>query len=184
MIYGWTPQIGDPSALGWFTVASYFSASLLCFRAASHDANAQNLWRAIGLVLIALGINKQLDLQTLLTQIGREFARSGHWYEQRRALQRIFIGAIAFISILGSIAVMLVFRNKSRGFRAASIGLVLLGTFVFTRAASFHHVDRFLKLSFLGARFNWIIELGSIAVIGVAAARTCQTGPRPNPKEY
>ena len=170
MIYGWTPQIGDPSVLGWFTVASYFSASLLCFRAAGYDTSAKNLWRAVGFALVVLGINKQLDLQTLLTQVGRELARSGHWYEQRRILQRIFISVIAFTSILGAIAIILMFKNRSREFRMASIGLVLLAAFVCIRAASFHHVDSFLKLSFLGARFNWIIELGGIALIGFAAA--------------
>ena len=89
MIHGWTPQIGDPSVLGWLTVASYFFASLLCLRAAGHDASAKNLWRALGFALIALGINKQLDLQTLFTQVGREYARSGRWYEHRRAVQQI-----------------------------------------------------------------------------------------------
>ena len=156
---------------------------MLCLCAAGHDASAKNLWRALGLALIALGINKQLDLQTLLTQVGREFARSGHWYEQRRALQQIFISVIAFTSILGSMAIILMFKNRSRGFRIASIGLVLLGAFVFVRAASFHHVDRFLGQFFLGARFNWIIELGGIAVIVLAAAQTCRAGRRSSPLE-
>lgn len=183
MIHGWTPQISDPSVLGWLTVASYFFASLLCLRAAGHDASAKNLWRALGLALIALGINKQLDLQTLLTQVGREYARSGRWYEHRRAVQQIFISVIAFTSILGSMVVIVMFKNRSRGFRMASIGLVLLAAFVCIRAASFHHVDRFLNLFFLGARFNWLIELGGIAVIVFAAVQTCRAGPGSSPLE-
>ena len=177
MIHGWTPQIGDPSVLGWFTVACYFVTSLLCVRAADKDASAKNLWRMLGFALALLGINKQLDLQSLLTQIGRDFARSGHWYDQRREFQQIFVGVIAFASVSGAITAALFFRNRSRAFRLASIGFVLLAAFICIRAASFHHVDGFLKLSFLGARFNWIIELGGIALIGFAAAGAIRLAP-------
>ena len=179
MILGWTPRIGDPSVLGWFTVASYFLAGILCLRAADHDANAKNLWYALGLGLVFLGVNKQLDLQTLLTQVGREFARSGHWYDRRRDVQRLFVGVIALTLALSAVTIVLVFRSRSLQFRMASIGFVFLAAFVCIRAASFHHVDRFLKLYFLGARFNWIFELGGISLIGLAAARTRRTRRRP-----
>lgn len=177
MIHEWMPQIGDPSFLGWFTVACYFLVSLLCLRAADKDATAKNLWRMLGLALAFLGINKQMDLQSLLTQIGRDFARSGHWYDQRREFQQIFVGVMAFVSVLGAMAAILFFGNRSRAFRVAAIGFVLLAAFVCIRAASFHHVDGFLKLSFLGARFNWIIELGGIALIGFAAAGAIRLAP-------
>lgn len=170
MIHEWTPQIGDPSFLGWFTVVCYFAACLLCLRAADKDVSAKNLWRMLGLALALLGINKQIDLQSLLTQIGRDLAHSEHWYDQRREFQKVFVVVIAFGSVLGAIAMTLLFRNRSRAFRMASIGFVLLAAFICIRAASFHHVDGFLKASFLGARFNWIIELGGIALIGFAAA--------------
>jgi hypothetical protein len=177
VIFGWTPRIGDPSGLGWFTVVSYFSVGLLCLRAANHDANAKNFWRMLGLGLFLLGVNKQLDLQSLLTQVGRELAHSGDWYERRRELQQLFVGVVAITLTLAAVAIILMFRNRSLQFRMASIGFVLLMAFVCVRAASFHHVDSFLKLSFLGARFNWIIELAGISLIGLAAVRTRRTGP-------
>ena len=184
MFHGWEPQIGDPSVLGWFTVFCYFAAGLLCLRASNRDASAKNLWRALGLALAVLGINKQMDLQTLLTQIGRDFARSEDWYDQRRELQRIFVGAIVFASISGAMAAIWLFKSRSRAFRVASIGFVSLAGFVCIRAASFHHVDYFLKRSVLGARFNWIIEVGSIALIGFAAAGARRQTTLAAPKAY
>lgn len=171
MIHQWTPQIGDPSFLGWLTVACYFAAGFLCMRAANRDASAKNPWRMLGLALFCLGINKQIDLQTLLTEIGRDFARTGHWYDQRREFQRIFVTVVGSVSVAGAVAAILLFKNRSRAFRTALIGFVSLAGFVCIRAASFHHVDSFLKQSLLGARFNWIFELGGIAVIGFAAAQ-------------
>lgn len=172
MIYGWSPRIGDPSILGWLTVGGYFLASLLCARAARHDAGAVHLWRMLAFALAVLGLNKQLDLQTLLTQVGRELARASGWYDQRRQIQSLFVVAVGLASVALSIVAFAVLRRRSRNIRIASAGFVLLAAFVCVRAASFHHVDRFLKSAVFGARFNWILELGGIAVIAYAAAST------------
>lgn len=48
-------------------------------------------------------------------------------------------------------------------------GLLFLGTFIVVRAISFHHFDSILKLSFLGMKVNWIMELGGISLIVSAA---------------
>lgn len=169
MVYGWSPGIGDPSLLGWLTVVGYFMASFLCIRAARGDARSANLWRALALALAVLGINKQLDLQSLLTAVGRELARTGGWYDQRRQIQRIFVLALGILAIVLAAVAPVLLKGRSGQIRAAFAGFVLLVAFVGIRAASFHHVDRFLKATVLGARFNWILELGGIAVIAFAA---------------
>lgn len=169
MIYGWSPRIGDPSFLGWLTVFGYFLASFLCARAAQGDVGSANLWRVLALALAVLGINKQLDLQSLLTAIGRELARTGGWYDQRRQIQRLFVLAIGLLAILLSAVTAMLLKGRSGHIRAASAGFVLLAAFVCVRAASFHHVDRFLKSAIFGARFNWILEFGGIAIIALAA---------------
>ena len=170
MIFGWSPGIGDHSYLGWLTVLGYLVASLLCFRAAHRDTGATNLWRIMGFALAVLGINKQLDLQTLLTDVGRELARSGGWYDQRRQIQRLFVVAVGLASVVLVAAAAALLKSQSRHIRAASAGFVLLAAFICIRAASFHHIDKFLKSTMLGVRFNWTLELGGIAVIAVAAA--------------
>ena len=49
------------------------------------------LWKALAIGLLLLGINKQLDLQTALTEIGRILAAKQGWYERRQRVQIDFI---------------------------------------------------------------------------------------------
>ena len=120
-------------------------------------------------MLTALGVNKQLDLQTLLTQIGREQAMLHHWYDQRRIFQRDFI-----LVMIGVAAVLVPFfwwrtRRKTAGLRIAFAGLVVLTVFVIVRAASFHHMDVFLRSSWVGIRMNVMLELGGIGIVAMGA---------------
>ena len=50
-------------------------------------------------------------------------------------------------------------------------GLALLLSFVLIRAASFHHMDQFLRFRLAGLKMNWILELGAISLVAMAAAR-------------
>src|SRR5215213_2059448 len=83
----WRLGIGDPTVIGWFTVLAYFAAALLCWRAAKkglHTAKVRWFWTALAALLIFLGINKQLDLQTAFTFMAKDFAKATGWYENRR----------------------------------------------------------------------------------------------------
>ena len=60
-------------------------------------------------MLIVLGINKQLDFQTLLTEIGRKIAHAQGWYEQRQEVQVIFVSLLMLIGAAG----LLTFTLKS-----------------------------------------------------------------------
>jgi hypothetical protein len=58
----------------------------------------------------------------------------------------------------------------------------LIVTFVVIRAASFHHIDRFIGQSVLGLRWNWVLEMGGISVAwlgGWVRARQLARAPRP-----
>jgi hypothetical protein len=37
------------------------------------------------------------------------------------------------------------------------------------RAASFHHIDRFIGETILGLRWNWVLEMGGIGTVIVAS---------------
>jgi len=56
------------------------------------------------------------------------------------------------------------------------IGTVFVVAFVTIRAASFHHVDTLIGTPVAGLRMNWILELGGIACVALAALRA--TPPR------
>ena len=80
----WEPGIGDPTVFGWMTVGGYLAASVLCWRAAAADKRSQRcardgravvFWCAMAVLVLGLGINKQLDLHTGLTQVARRTAQ-------------------------------------------------------------------------------------------------------------
>ena len=87
MQFNWSPKIGDPTVGGWLTVILYLLASVSCWRAAckvgTRDIQERRGWQFISVLFLALGVNKQLDLQSALTEAGRVVANVQGWYAQR-----------------------------------------------------------------------------------------------------
>lgn len=196
----WSAGIGDPTVMGWLTVVAYFVATWLCLRAFMvekagpprpyHQAIAAlyrvvrkhwptppvparraGLWLALAGILGALGINKQLDLQSLLTELGRVAAIEGGWYEQRRAVQVGFIGATLVTAAAAVAALGWLVRGHLRDFRLALGGMVVLVGFVALRATSFHDMDILIHTTVAGLELNWVLELGGITLVAVAAGK-------------
>src|SRR5207237_4753420 len=172
--------------LPWCIVMGYLVAALLSFRAASAtDGRERTLWFAIGGVLILLGINKQLDLQTDLTWAAKVLAHREGWYDNwRRDVQGIFILLIA----LGGLALALFLRrwlrDASVNAKVAAIGLVILAAFILVRAASFHHIDYWVTVPIAGMRSGWWLELIGIALSAAAAeTRGRRESPVVSPRE-
>jgi hypothetical protein len=178
----WHPSIGDPSLVGWITVLAYLAVAVLAGRkarglrprtqdgAAAADARLlSRFWWGMGLLLLALGVNKQLDLQTLFTQVLRDLARAQGWYERRRPYQVAFIVAVGLTSAGGTALLAVAMRRVLRRVWLGLLGLGLLAGFVLIRAASIHQVDVLLKRGTV--RLNWVLELGAIGVIAWSALR-------------
>lgn len=168
----WHPGIGDPTAIGWITVLAYLSAALLCAAAQRRDtagSRPRHFWLAVAVLLVLLGINKQLDLQSLFTQVLRDRAKAHGWYEQRREFQALFIFAIAAIGAAFFAALPYVMRHQPRARNVTLAGLVFLYCFILVRASSFHHVDWALSQTFFSIRLNWILELGGIIIAAAGA---------------
>lgn len=178
-IGNWSPGIGDPGVLGWVTVLAYFGSAFVCYRLRSRfSPNAdlvrrseRRFWTVLAAVLLFLCINKQLDLQTAMTESFRIVFRQGGWYENRRVFQLGFIVAMAVALPVAAHAVFRATRRLPRSSRLAGLGLVLIAVFVLIRAASFHHLDRLLAGRLLHFKLNWLLELGGIAVVLVGATR-------------
>jgi hypothetical protein len=174
--FNWSPGIGDPTIGGWITVILYLLAAISCWKTAFELATVntgvsqeRRAWRAISALFLALGINKQLDLQTALTEAGRMLAHSEGWYNQRHVVQLAFIVLVAIICVVAALMLLIWARNAP-----APTWLVLIGTafvlgFVLMRAASFHHMDRFIGERILGFRWNWILEMGGISLVLVGS---------------
>ena len=175
LIGGWRPTIGDPGFLGWFTTCSYFACAVLAAIVAlmSHKVNRRFFffWTLVCLSMILLGINKQLDLQRLFAEVGRQVAEAQGWYGQRRIVQFWFIIAfstgmfIAFLVFAGTM------RDVFRRFALAFTGLFLLVSFIIIRAASFHHFDEILGIGLFGTRVHRLLELAGIFLIAIAGLK-------------
>jgi hypothetical protein len=170
----WELGIGDPTVMGWTTVAAYFGAMWLCYRCKStvSDSLGIRFWFYMSLAMAFLGINKQLDLQTWFTQTGRDLALEYGWYERRRLVQIIFIGWLALaVSVLHA-RLWVWLKALDQHARLASLGIVMLGIFVVVRAVSFHHVDKLLGFRIESVKMNVLLELSGIGVVaGAAMAR-------------
>ncbi len=164
--------------MGWLTVLVYLAAGLASLRAArglEREGTAgreRRFWWIAGGLMLFLAVNKQLDLQSLLTMIARCHASLHGWYDARRGLQRAFIYAVAGggVVVLALLALML--RGILRRVWPALAGLGFVSAFVVIRAASFHHMDGLIGATALGLRVNWLLELpGPLLVLGVALHR-------------
>ncbi len=172
----WEPGIGDPTIGGWITVAAYVLAAWASWQAGGTQRGRAatalaRFWLILAVAMAVLGLNKQLDLQSALTQIGRDLARADGWYEHRHAVQIAFI---ALVAVAGAAAAAWLGRLSwplSRGRALALGGIGFLLVFVVMRASSFHHVDLWLKDSVFGLRWNWILELSGIALVAAGARR-------------
>ena len=169
-IGSWSPGIGDPTLVGWLTVVLYFLTAWCAYRVATKRAFLLSktelwFWRMLALGLAALGVNKQLDLQTALTEFGRILAAEQGWYDERRQVQRTFIVTVALGNLLLGSVVAVLLRSAPRPTWLAIAGTIGLLCFVAIRAASFHHLDAWLGGSIDGLHWNWILEVGSIVVV-------------------
>ena len=168
--FNWTPGIGDPTIGGWVTVALYFLAAVSCWKTARRsNLPDQKLWYAISILLFGLGINKELDLQSALTEFGRILAVKEGWYGQREVVQLYFIAGVAFVCGWSVIALIVGARRAPLSTWLALLGVMLILIFVLIRAASFHHIDRFIASTVFGFRWNWILEMGGISVVLLAS---------------
>ena len=157
--FNWTPGIGDPTIGGWVTVALYLLASGSCWISAQKlgleevpRSNERRAWRAMSVLLLVLGIIKQLNLLTALTAAGRVLARNQGWYEQRQFVQLVFIAVAAMTCLIAAITLLLWARNSPIPTRIALMGTTMVLGFVLIRAVSFHQVDRFIGERILSLR--------------------------------
>ena len=175
---GWTPGIGDPDATGWLTVAAYLLCAGLAFAVWRRQpaGTSRGFWGVIAALTLFLAVNKQLDLQTAMTETGRCLSHAQGWYDQRRYVQ------LAFLALLVAGIVLAVRRGKRAlsgnlgGNRLALWGVTILGGFVLMRAVGFHGVDRLIALRHTGVSMNYLLENAGLLLIAINAIAILRRG--------
>lgn len=163
--------MGHDPLSAWFVVLAYAAGSLLALAAwqSAEEGRDRTFWLIAAFVLLFLGLNKQLDLQTNLTSFVRQLSRYQGWYESRRQVQGVFLLLIGF----GAMAFSLMLATWLGGARAsvkiAAAGLLMLAAFVFVRAAALHHIDLWVAIDLAGMRRSRWFELIGTGTVAVAA---------------
>jgi hypothetical protein len=188
--FSWRPGIGDPSWGGWLTVALYLLAALSFGVVAAgmrqrqaHAGSEVRIWAVLAILFAVLGVNKQLDIQTAFTEIGRIVAKEQGWYAERGAVQTLFVIGVGVLALVTALVVLYWSISAPVATRIALFGAVCVVGYVVIRAASFHHMDRFIGQRVLGLRWNWVLEMGGITLAwcgGLLRARQVARLPRPS----
>ena len=167
----WSPQIGDPTVAGWGTVVAYALCAVLGFMTflRVEDSRERIFWGLVTLAMLSLGVNKQLDLQSMLTAAGRCLSQLQGWYDERRVFQRNFIiGLLTAAGLILAVGLWLM-RGCLRRNGLALLGLAFVTAFVAVRAVGFHHFETLINSRLLDIRFNVLFELSGLVAIAVNA---------------
>lgn len=161
-------DFGDHTFFGWATVLMYFLASFRTgyqAKIANKNKESSYFWLGLTVLLVFLGLNKQLDLQTNLTEWLRATSKAHGWYEQRRGVQLLFISLMGLAIPLMLISLRVFLFNSWRRYKLTWVGIVLLLVFISVRAASFHHVDLFFYKTIGNMRYYQALEMLAIGVV-------------------
>jgi hypothetical protein len=175
----WRPGFHDNDFSGWLVTAGYVGSVVACFLAAARcrqnpalPSEFARVWRGLGIVLLLLGLNQQLDLHDLLIEVGRAAAQTEGWYEQRRLVQRVF-GAVVVLGLL--LATAWALWRWSRFFRRhklTTVGLAILMGWLVLRVALIEHVGKRTALGWHVEAWRDYLELGSLVLVAVGIWRT------------
>lgn len=166
--------IGDPTVLGWsITVAyllTFFLLSANALKARSRN-EPFSFWVFSAVLIFALGINKQLDLQTWFGASAKTWVQAQGLYEQRRTLQLAFVATLA----VGGLLVLWLLRRwivrSGKRYRLVALGLAVSGVFVVTRAASIHVLDRLIGSADLTEALAATLEISALVLMLFGALR-------------
>ncbi len=184
----WQPGIGDPTPLGWFTFVEYLFTCFLCvswaLRISRYHSLRQSgqlpwLWWSLAIILLLLGLNKQLDIQSWLRITGKELAIAQGWSDYRNT---IYIGSA--VVLLSTILAVLVFVVKTLHkiwykYWLVLLGLLLLNSYILFRAPPiFRATSSLLNWHLEEFHQSWILEIAGITCIAIAAMKNLRNSSK------
>jgi len=164
--------IGDPTWIGWSCCAAYLVAALFAVRAARFPSLGweRRFWWTISGLMVVLGVNKQLDLQTNFINQTRHLTTVlglNPWYQNVRV---VMLAAVALTTVVVLWTVYRRARAQSRSAAVAVIGVSVLAVFVVMRISTFYYVDSRFHVDMSLHDTVWVLELLGSAIVAAAAA--------------
>ena len=169
----WQPKIGDPNVMGWVTVGAYFAVfalSALVVRKTDPSRRPMRFfWLLLVWMMLFLGVNKQLDLQSFLTATARCVAKLQGWYEDRRAFQYKVVLAMGLAALMVGMFFLWKLRRDWKRNWLALLGMTFVFGFVLVRAVGWHNFDAVINTRIANIRLNWVLELSGLVLISANA---------------
>jgi hypothetical protein len=132
-------------------------------------------WFTSAALLAILGVGRAGAIGDRISEIGREQARSGGWYDTRRTLQAAFVIAIAVVWFIGVIIAVLRVPPRRRRYLPHVILLSTIIALAAIRLVSLHQIDTVLyRRDVAGVRVVAIVELGLLAITALVTVVTAR----------
>jgi hypothetical protein len=143
---GWRPDIGNDGVSGWVLTALYALAVAGCLMSLTGPGASPHLrhrlfWAAAAAVLLVLGLNVQLDLQTLLRRSMRCVSHLQLWYDDRQPVKEAVVILAGVTGVLALALAAWMLRGSMRRFALPLAGLALVCAYVVARAVYFTDMD-------------------------------------------
>ncbi len=170
--------------LGWVLFFSYIGVAIMAWwctialSSPTQDAQAVqrvSLWRFLGVFLLLMAINKQLDLHGFLYDFLREASGAeGYGPTARQFSHLVAVALIAGIGTVMALWLASVLAEAIRNYRLALTGVCILLIALCIRIMS---LKAFLNLTgwqINGWTYNWLLESIALVLITLAARQTMQ----------
>jgi hypothetical protein len=117
--------------------------------------------------MLLMGFNKQLDLQLLVLQVGRQLSREQGWYAERDAVRKAIVLGFGFTGLVLAGWLGWTCRRVWQRYILAISGMALLVLFVLFRASG----ERLVILGYRPGKFSMykVLEIGGILCVGISA---------------
>lgn len=141
-------------------------------------------WFLSAILLAVMGVGRAGALGDLVSEFGREQARSEGWYDTRRTFQTIVVVAVAAVWMIGVAVAVLRVPPRRRRYLAHIVVFSAIIAFAAIRLVSLHQVDAVLyRRDIGGVRIVSILELVMLIAATVVMITTARFSPDANPTE-
>lgn len=168
-------DLSDFTVWSWVINIAYILTFIISIYFLRRIRNLKNkefrfLWICIAAILLLLGINKQLNFQTLLIIVGRSLANKHGWIENSRKIEMLFAAIFCLgIGIMGTLVLFRIRHILSKAWIEIT-GIALLLGFTVIRAGQIDHIGKAEKLQSMLIHIH-AIELTGILIIVFAMFR-------------
>jgi hypothetical protein len=164
-------EAGDPTFLGWSISVAYLLTALLALRAwwtcragGIGLVRLATWWLGVSLLMILLGLNKELDLMQKIVRVwGKAAVISEGWYANRAAVQHAFVASVAVMLAVAVVGTLLYLHRVMERIIPALIGVALVLAYALLRTAVFNGLREAVPASLSSAM--WLLEPAGVLLV-------------------